>query len=297
MKPLVLQSDFGHADGAVCAMYGVANCVSPELRIYDLTHDIPQFDIWEASYRLIQTIAYWPEGTVFVSVVDPGVGSDRRSVVALTASGHCIITPDNGTLTHIKRICKLTAVRVIDESVNRLPNSGESYTFNGRDLYAYAGARLASGVIDFAGVGPEVPVDSVIELPVVEAAREGDRVTGTIDVLDVRFGSLWTNISRDMFHALGVKHGSRVEMTISHGVRTLYRNTIVYAKSFADVNVGEPLLYINSLDQVAVAINQGSFAKAYSIETGNNWRISLRKAPASFTTSEPDRATCWKIKY
>ncbi len=291
MRPLVLQSDFGTADGAVCAMYGVASCVHPDLRIYDLTHSIPQFDIWEASYRLIQTIAYWPAGTVFVSVVDPGVGSDRRSVAALTASGHYIITPDNGTLTHIKRICKLAAVRVIDESVNRLPNSGESYTFNGRDIYAYTGARLASGIIDFAGVGPEVPPDSVIELPVVEAVQEGDRVAGTIDVLDVRFGSLWTNISRDMFLQLGVSHGDRVEMTISHGVRTLYRNTIVYARSFADVNVGEPLLYINSLDQVAVAINQGSFAKAYSIETGNNWRISLRRAPRIIYECSPDIRT------
>ena len=70
-KPLVLQSDFGTADGAVSAMYGVAFGVDPDIRISDLTHDIPQYNIWEASYRLIQTVTYWPEGTVFVSVVDP----------------------------------------------------------------------------------------------------------------------------------------------------------------------------------------------------------------------------------
>lgn len=279
MKPLILQSDFGHADGAVSAMYGVAECVSDQLRIFDLTHDIPQYDIWEASYRLIQTVSYWPAGSVFVSVVDPGVGSTRRSIAVRTAGGQFIITPDNGTLTHIKRMCGITEARVIDESVNRLPNSGESYTFHGRDIYAYTGARLAAGVIGFAGVGPEVDPATVIELPVVPAKKEGDIVTGTIDVLDVRFGSLWTNIGRELFLQLGVQHGGRVEVTIQNDTRTLYKNIIVYAKSFADVNVGEPLLYVNSLDNVAVAINQGSFAKAYNIGTGINWHITLRKAP------------------
>ena len=87
MRPLILQSDFGYADGAVSAMYGVAECVSDQIRVYDLTHDIPQYDIWEASYRLIQTVTYWPEGSVFVSVVDPGVGSTRRSIVVRTTGG------------------------------------------------------------------------------------------------------------------------------------------------------------------------------------------------------------------
>ena len=83
-------------------MYGVSYGVDPELRITDLTHDIPQYDIWEASYRLIQTVNYWPEGSVFVSVVDPGVGSTRRSIVAKTTTGQYIVTPDNGlSLIHI----------------------------------------------------------------------------------------------------------------------------------------------------------------------------------------------------
>lgn len=279
MEPLILQSDFGYADGAVCAMYGVAQGVCPELRVFDLTHDIPQYDIWEASYRLIQTVSYWPKNSVFVSVVDPGVGSTRRSIAVKTAEGHYIITPDNGTLTHIKRMCGIEEARIIDESVNRLAGSGESYTFHGRDIYAYTGARLASGVIAFEQVGPQVPVDSVIELPVIEAKCEEDVITGTIDVLDVRFGSLWTNIPREMFAKLGVKHGGRVEVSIANDTRTLYKNIMVYAKSFADVNVGEPLLYVNSLDCVAVAINQGSFSKAYNIGTGITWRIALRKAP------------------
>lgn len=279
LKPLILQTDFGSADGAVSAMYGVAYSVCPELKISDLTHEIPQYNIWEASYRLIQTVTYWPEGSVFVSVVDPGVGSTRRSIAVRTREGQYVITPDNGTLTHVKRMCGIVEAREIDESVNRLPNSGESYTFHGRDIYAYTGARLASGVITFEQIGPEVPVDSVIELPIVDAVFEDEKASGTIDVLDVRFGSLWTNIPRELFLKTGVKHGGRVEITIENGTRILYRNILVYAKSFADVYVGEPLVYVNSLDNMAVAINQGSFAKAYNIGTGTNWKITMRKAP------------------
>ena len=276
---LVFQTDFGLADGAVSAMYGVANGVDCDLRIFDLTHDIPQYNIWEASYRLIQTVTYWPKGTVFVSVVDPGVGTDRKSIVAKTVTGQYIVTPDNGTLTHVKRMCGIVEAREIDEEINRLPNSGASYTFHGRDVYAYTGARLASGVIDFEGVGPKINVDEIIELPTVEAAKEGEAVTGTIDVLDVRFGSLWTNIGRELFMSTGINYGDRVEVSIKNDTREVYRNIMVFGTSFAEVHVGETLVYVNSLDCLAVAINQGSFAKAYNIQTGTNWRISIRKAP------------------
>jgi len=275
MYPLVLQTDFGLVDGAVSAMYGVAYCVNPELKIHDLTHDITPFNIWEGSYRLIQTINYWPVNTVFVSVVDPGVGSSRKSVVVRTRSGRYIVTPDNGTLTHVIRLEGIAAVREIDESVNRLPCSGESYTFYGRDVYAYTGARLAAGVIRFEEVGPELPLNSLVSLPIVEPHIEENAVCGTIDVLDVRFGSLWTNIPRTMFLKTGVQYGDRVIITIENDTRCVYRNIIHFARSFADVFVGEALAYVNSLDCVAVAINQGSFAKAYNIGTGNSWRIRI----------------------
>lgn len=278
-KPLVFQSDFGRVDGAVSAMYGVAYGVDTELLISDLTHEITPYDVWEASYRLIQTVSYWPEGTVFVSVVDPGVGSARRSVVARTETGQYIITPDNGTLTHLKRMLGIAEARIIDESTNRLAGSGKSYTFHGRDIYAYTGARLASGVISYEEVGPAVDPESLKELPVVEATADSDSVYGTIDVLDVRFGSLWTNIPRNLFEQLGVGHGDRVEISIKNDTRTVYKNILAYARSFADVYVGEPLVYVNSLDCMAVAINQGSFARAYNIGTGNAWKIRIRKAP------------------
>ena len=169
----------------------------------------------------------------------------------------------------------IEAVREIDEHVNRLPRSGESYTFHGRDVYAYTGARLASGVISFEGVGPECPVDSLVSLPIVEPYLDGQAACGTIDVLDVRFGSLWTNIPRTLFLQTGIQYGDRVSITIENDTRTVYRNIILFAKSFADVYVGEALAYVNSLDCVAVAINQGSFARAYNIGTGNSWRIRI----------------------
>ena len=149
MRALVLQSDFGLDDGAVSAMYGVAVGVDPSLRIHDVTHNIPPYDIWEGSYRLAQVLTYLPEGTVFVSVVDPGVGSDRLSVVARTGTGHYIVTPDNGTLTHLENIFGVTELREIDATRNRRPGSEESYTFHGRDIYAFTGARLASGATTF----------------------------------------------------------------------------------------------------------------------------------------------------
>ena len=282
MNPLVFQTDFGLVDGAVSAMYGVAYSVVPDLKIHDLTHDITPFHIWEASYRLIQTINYWPEGTVFVSVVDPGVGSDRKSIVAKTNSGRYIVTPDNGTLTHVIRAEGIAAVREIDENVNRLPRSGESYTFHGRDVYAFTGARLAGGIIDFEGVGPELPVDSLLSLPIVEPYREDKAVWGTIDVLDVRFGSLWTNIPRSLFLETGVRYGDRVSITIENDTRCVYRNIIQFGKSFADVFVGEALTYVNSLDCMAVAINQGSFARAYNVGTGNSWRIRIEPCKGIF---------------
>lgn len=275
MNALVFQSDFGMQDGAVSAMYGVAYSVKKDLKVFDLTHDIEPYNIWEASYRLIQAVGYWPEGTVFVSVVDPGVGSDRSSIVIKTSTGQYIVTPDNGTLTHVKRRIGIAEARVIDERVNRRSGSEESYTFHGRDVYAYTGARLAAGIIDFEQVGPLYDTDRVAELPVVAPTGDENSVKGTIDVLDIRFGSLWTNVPKEMFKALGIEIGKRVEVTIENDTRCVYRNVMSYAHSFADVNVGEPLVYINSLDCMAVAINQGSFARAYNIGTGNSWKISF----------------------
>lgn len=276
-KPLIFQSDFGLDDGAVCAMYGVAYMVDESLSIVDLTHNIPQYNVWESSYRLIQAVKYWPQGSVFVSVVDPGVGSSRKSIVAETIDKKYIVTPDNGTITHIKRKFGLSSVRIIDESKNRLPDSKDSYTFYGRDVYAYTGAKLASGIIKFEEVGPLLDINNIVELKVDDPTIESDSISGIIDVLDVRFGSIWSNISEDFMKKIGVSYGDTVQVSIKNGFRELYKSDLTYAKSFAEVNMGEVLVYINSLGNVSVAINQGSFARAYNISSGRDWTINIKK--------------------
>ncbi|RIY34378.1 SAM hydrolase/SAM-dependent halogenase family protein [Psittacicella gerlachiana] len=275
---LVLQTDFGLGDGAVSAMYGVAAQVDPELRVHDLTHDIPPYDIWAASYRLLQTVPYWPKGTVFVSVVDPGVGSTRRSFAARTKKGQIIITPDNGTLSHLAHYIGLEEVRLIDEVVSRLPHSGESHTFHGRDVYAYNGARLASGEITFAEIGSVVELEQVTRLPIVDAKIENQVACGIIDILDIRFGSLWTNIPLQLLRDLEVKNGDNLVVSIYHNGIKVYQNVMTFAKVFSDVNIGEPLVYINSLLNVGVAVNQDSFSRLYHIGTGVEWSIELRKS-------------------
>ncbi|WMM25889.1 S-adenosyl-l-methionine hydroxide adenosyltransferase family protein [Tissierella sp. MB52-C2] len=276
-KVLVLQSDFGLVDGAVAAMIGVAHDVDMDLKIYSLTHDITPYNIWEASYRLFQSIKFWPKNTVFVSVIDPGVGSSRKSVVAKTKDGHFIVTPDNGTLTHLKKYIGIEAVREIDEKNHRRKESELSHTFHGRDIFAYTGAKLASGKIAFEEVGEELSVDEITELEVGEIIKTENSIKGNIDILDVRFGSLWTNITREDFLSIGLEYGDRVEVVIKNGSTLVYNNRITFGKSFADVYVSEQIIYVNSLLRMAVAINQGNFAKAYSIGTGIHWTIEFKK--------------------
>ena len=258
-------------------MEGVSLQVDESIKIHHLTHDITPYNIFEASYRLFQTVEYWPSGTVFVSVVDPGVGSKRKSVVALTKDNHYIVTPDNGTLTHLSKYVGITAIREISETTNRRKNTEASYTFHGRDVYAYTGARLASGKITFEEVGPELSVDHIIELPTFNTIITDDSLTGAIDILDVRFGSLWTSITREEFLKLNIDYGQRLEVTIYNNDNLVYQNTVIYGKSFADVRIGAPIVYVNSVYRMGVAINQGSFAKAYNIGVGAQWTIELKK--------------------
>ena len=274
---LVLQSDFGLVDGAVSAMVGVALEESPTLKIHHLTHDITPYNIFEGSYRLFQTVNYWPEGTTFVSVVDPGVGSKRKSVVAKTVQNQYIVTPNNGTLSFIKKHVGIVAIREISEVENRRKNTEHSYTFHGRDVYAYTGAKLASGHITFEEVGLELDTEDIVEIPVVETTIGNDFVSGAIDILDVRFGSLWTSIRREEFYTLSPEFGDRFEVTIYNNDMLVYQNQVTYGKSFVDVRIGQPILYINSLYRVGLAINQGSFAKAYNVGVGAQWSIEIKR--------------------
>jgi hypothetical protein len=274
--PLVFQSDFGTRDAAVAAMKGVAVGVSQDLAIFDLTHEIPAYSIWEASLRLVQAAGYWPEGTVFVSVVDPGVGTERKSIVMRSRSGHFFVTPDNGTLTFIAEELGIDEVREIDEAVNRLANSSESYTFHGRDVYAYTGARLAAGVIDFDEVGKKLPA-RVVSIPYQQPIFENGTLKGNVPILDIQYGNVWTNIDRETFAKLGIEPGGTVKVSIRNGNDVRYEGRVPYHPTFGYVEVSEPLLYVNSLNNVSLAINQGSFAEEHNIGSGASWTIEIRK--------------------
>ena len=184
MSFLVFQSDFGLEDGAVSAMVGVALKEDAHLQIHHISHEIPAFNIFEASYRLLQTVPYWPVGTVFVSVVDPGVGTNREAIAVRTTSNYIIVTPNNGTLTHLEQDHGIEEVRLIqtDDSI--------SHTFHGRDVFAKAGAQLASGKRSFTEIGPLFEKEKLVRLALYQNIVESDLVQGSVDSLDVRFGSL-----------------------------------------------------------------------------------------------------------
>lgn len=276
-KILVFQSDFGLKDGAVSAMKGVASSVSAELKLYDVTHEIPAYNIWEAAYRLEQTVPYWPAGTVFISVVDPGVGTTRKSVVLKTKAGHYIVTPDNGTLTLIAQSEGIEALREIDEAVNRRKDSRQSYTFHGRDVYAFTGARLAAGVISFEEVGPAL-ADTVVSLPHQPAVLENGALKGTIAILDVQYGNLWTNIPTDLFKQLEAKAGDMLQVALYHKGKQVYQGAMPYAHTFGDVPEGRPLAYLNSLMQLSFALNMDNFAAKYHIGSGSDWSVVVKRA-------------------
>ncbi|WP_229208794.1 SAM hydrolase/SAM-dependent halogenase family protein [Dyadobacter luticola] len=273
---LVFQSDFGLKDGAVSAMKGVAAGVSPNIKMFDVTHEIPAYNIWEASYRLVQTAPYWPAGTVFVSVVDPGVGTKRKSVVMLTKTGHYFVTPDNGTLTLVAEQMGIQEVREIDEAVNRRKNSGESYTFHGRDVYAYTGARLAAKVITFEGVGKKLATE-VVSIPYQKAVFENGKVTGGIPILDIQYGNVWTNIGKPVFEKLNVKVGDLIKVQVLNNNKVIYEGEVRYVNTFGEVKEGDNVGYFNSLLNFSLAINMGNFSEKYQVFSGNTWRIVLNK--------------------
>ncbi|QLB12386.1 hypothetical protein EV697_10128 [Bisgaardia hudsonensis] len=273
---LVLQTDFSLKDGAVSAMKGVAFSVDEDLKIFDLTHEIPPYNIWEAAYRLYQTAPYWKKGTVFVSVVDPGVGTDRKSVVLKTKTGHYFVTPDNGTLTLIAENLGIDSIREIDENKNRLPGSEKSYTFHGRDVYAYTGARLASETISFEEVGKKLD-NKVLNIPYQKAILEQDTLKGNIPILDIQYGNVWTNINDDLLTKSNIKKGDITCVEIKEGNIVKYSGKMPYVSSFGDVKEGKPLLYLNSLLNVSFALNMDNFSETYKVYSGSDWNVTLHK--------------------
>ena len=275
-KAIVFQTDYGMKDGAVSAIKGVAYGVDHELKLYDLTHEIPPYNVWEASYRLYQSAPFWPAGTVFVSVVDPGVGTSRKSVVLKTQTGQFFITPDNGTLTLVSDAMGIEAIQQIDELVNRRPGSYSSYTFHGRDVYAYTAARLAAGKISFEEVGPLLK-EGILRLNYQKPILDSGRIKGNVPVLDIQFGNVWTNIHDTLIQKLGIRYGERIAVRIFDKDSLVYQGEMPYSKTFGEVPEGFPLVYLNSLMNVSLALNMGNFADSFHVRSGNNWTVEIKK--------------------
>lgn len=270
---LVLTTDFGVKDGAVSAMRGVAYSVDPNLVVSDLTHEIPPFDIWQAAYRLKQTSPYWVPGTVFVTVVDPGVGSNRKSVVARTKEGRIFVGPDNGLLTLVEEEQGPLTVYQIDESRQRLKGSEESYTFHGRDLYVYVGARLAAGLLKIEDVGPAMS-GRLQHLNYQKPLLEKGVLKGAIPILDTNYGNVWTNLPKNLVAKTFPKAKS-LNVKIANQGKVQFAGRVPVAETFAAVAKGQPLLYFNSLLDLAVALNQGSFAEKYHVVGGPGWTVEV----------------------
>lgn len=268
---VVIQADFG---GAV--MPGVVFAVDKEIPIFTVQPLIELYNIDAAARNLIYTAPVWPAGTVFVSVVDPGVGTQRKSVVLKTKNGQFFVTPDNGTLSYVAKELGIEAVREIDEKINRRPGTEWSHTFHGRDVYAYTAGRLAAGVITFEQVGPLLAA-KVVVLEMPKPVVKDGVATGMIDSSRGHLGNTTCLIDRHTFEQLGVKEGERVVVKIRKGDKVVWEEAVPYVRTFGDVPVGKNLLFINSSGFVAMAVNQGNFANAFSIDSGREWTLSVRK--------------------
>ncbi len=276
---IVLTTDFGLSTGFAASMTGVIRKIDQSLSVFDLNHEIKPFDIKQVSNLLSDTIPYWKEGTVFVSVVDPGVGTSRKSCVALLENGSFIVTPDNGTLTAV--FDKIKQVRQIDETVNRLPGSEKSSTFHGRDVYAYTAGRLASGIIDFEGVGPEYPVKDIVRYSIEQCFSEKGITKGIFLGCLKQFGSPTTNIDAKAIDNAGFKHGDIVNVVISHNGKVLFDKNITYHKSFGYVPKGQPVIYYGGTSPyMEIGINMGKFADTYMpdiyIDDAESFNITVK---------------------
>ena len=277
-RAVVLQTDFGEGNVSVSTMKGVCRIVDPTLEVFDSTHSVRPFDVLKASDALFYVIPFWPAGTVFVSVVDPGVGTSRKSCVALLENGSYVVTPDNGTLTYMKDRIGIKQVRQIDETANRYPTTRDVHIFHGRDVYAYTAARLAGGVIDYEGVGPEYPVSQIVEAPYVKPQKLPDGVYGMIADSSVHFGLVTTNIPFRWLAECGMEYGDNVKIRIEHAGECVLEEIVPIAKSFGFVPEGSDLVYNSETSMIEVATNRRNMVVERNLGDGADWTLAVRKA-------------------
>jgi S-adenosylmethionine hydrolase len=256
-KPaIVFMTDFGTANDSVAICKAVIWSIAPDTRITDITHQVTPYQIEEASRFLFGVTPYYPSGTVFLVVVDPGVGTSRKAIIAKSKKGQFFVAPDNGLVSAVMDRDGFEGAREISNQ-NWIIQAAVSSTFHGRDVFSPAAAHLVEGW-DYTIAGPEV--SQLVRLSPKNANRDNKGVTGEVIGLDDPFGSLITDISKEDFEALGYTLDDRVPLQISKKPVT-----VPYVKTFMNVPVGESLLYIDSRGRVGIAINQGDYSKKFGV--------------------------------
>jgi S-adenosylmethionine hydrolase len=256
---IVFMTDFGVVDDSVAICRGVMYGIMPDVRIVDLTHQVTPYSIFDGARFLFGATPYYPAGTVFVVVVDPTVGSSRKAIVAHSKKGQYFVLPDNGVITLVEQRDGIDAVREITNP-DWMIGSKLSSTFHGRDIFSPVGAHLARGD-DWTTVGPEMPVRDLVQLDLKVARIDNRGLDAMVIATDGPFGNLVTNVDGMDFLELGYQRGQDVIVKI--GDKNL---KMKFVKTFSDVPVGDPLLYIDSRGHLALAINQKSFAATYGIK-------------------------------
>jgi len=254
---VVFMTDFGVVDDSVALCKGVMYGITPNLRIIDLTHQVTPYSIQDGARFLFGATPYFPAGTVFVAVVDPGVGSTRKPVVVKSKRGQFFVLPDNGLMTMVEDRDGIESVREITNQ-DWMIGAKISSTFHGRDIFSPVGARIARGD-DWTQVGPELK--QLVRLDLKPARVDDKGMSGEIIALDGPFGNLVTNMDADAFAKLGYQRGDRLKVTIAG-----YEIEMPFVKTFSDVPLKQPLLFIDSRGRVSFAVNQGNFAATYKID-------------------------------
>jgi S-adenosylmethionine hydrolase len=256
---IVFMTDFGVVDDSVALCRGVMYSIMPEVRIVDLTHQVTPFSILDGARFLYGATPYFPAGTVFVVVIDPTVGSTRKAIVARSKRGQYFVLPDNGLLTLVEQRDGIEAVREITNP-DWMIGSKMSSTFHGRDIFSPAGAHVARGD-DWTTAGPEMAVKDLVRLELKLATLDERGLNATVIATDGPFGNLVTNVDAEDFLKLGYQRGQDVPVTV--GGKEM---KIKFVKTFSDVPLGQPLLYIDSRGHMALAVNQNSFAATYGVK-------------------------------
>ena len=244
--------------------------IAPDARIMDITHQVTPFSIEEGARFLSGVNPYYPAGTVFVVVIDPGVGTSRKAVIVKTKKGQYFVLPDNGLITPVIDRDGLEGAREITNTGWMIGDTVSS-TFHGRDIFSPAGAHLAGGW-DYTLAGPEVP--QLVRLTPRVATITDQGIDGEVIALDDPYGSLITDIPAEEFKKLGYTLGDRLTVQLNKKPFTF-----PYVKTFMDVPVGDPLLYIDSRGRVDLALNERDFAKESKITPPVSLSIPKKGAP------------------